>query len=306
MKRYLNLGILQMPIDRNTETNLNYICAQVERMMDGYHRPELIVGVEEGICSVEPQPIPGPATKFLCEIARKHGIYFLPGSMAETHPDLQEGRSYNTAPVINPAGDIIAVYRKICPWHPAEPSVPGREYVVFPIPEKQTKIGVEICYDMNFPEISRNLALLGAEVIVKMAADPDPLYQPYRCMPITRALENQLYYVATNGVGEFYTGTLYGRSMVVDPEATVLWEAGEDATVATITLDLERVRLTREHGAFFLDQNLNLLRHFKPPMPFAENLDSAPVFQTLAPPALNKASYRQKLRSSGINLIGKE
>lgn len=158
---------------------------------------------------------------------------------------------------------------------------------------------------MNFPEISRNLALLGSEVIVKMAADPDPLYQPYRCMPITRALENQLYYVATNGVGEFYSGTLYGHSMVVDPEANILWEAGREPTVATVTLDLERVRLTREHGAFFVDQNLNLLRHFKPPMPFAENLEVAPVFQTLTPPALDKKGYRQKLEDAGIDTIGR-
>jgi len=141
MKRYLNLGILQMPIDQNTETNLKFITTQVERMMDNYHRPELIVGVEEGICSREPQPIPGPATKALCEIARKFGIYFLPGSMAEAHPDLDEGRSYNSAPIINPAGEIIAVYRKICPWHPAESSVPGREYIVFPIPEKKRRSG---------------------------------------------------------------------------------------------------------------------------------------------------------------------
>jgi len=158
---------------------------------------------------------------------------------------------------------------------------------------------------MNFPEISRNLALLGSEVIVKMAADPDPLYQPYRCMPITRALENQLYYVATNGVGEFYSGTLYGHSMVVDPEANILWEAGREPTVATVTLDLERVRLTREHGAFFVDQNLNLLRHFKPPMPFAENLEVAPVFQTLTPPALDMKGYRQKLEDAGIDTIGR-
>jgi predicted amidohydrolase len=304
MNRHLNVGIIQMPIDRNTDTNIHYISAQVERMMDSYHRPELIVGVEEGICSHEAQTIPGPATDALCEIARRFGIYFLPGSMTETHPELPEGRTYNSAPIIYPSGEIVAVYRKICPWYPGEPSVPGREYVVFPIPEKQTKIGVEICYDMNFPEISRNLALLGSEVIVKMAADPDPLYRPYRCMPVTRALENQLYYVATNGVGEFYNGTLYGHSVIVGPEADILWEAGREPAVATITLDLERVRLTREHGAFFLDQNLNLLRHFKPPMPFAENPEAAPVFQGLKPPALEGQGYRQKLKEDGIETIG--
>ena len=77
-------------------------------------------------------------------------------------------------------------------------------------------------------------------------------------------------------------------------------------SLATITLDLERVRLTREHGAFFLDQNLNLLRHFKPPMPFADNLEAAPVFQTLTAPALNRTEYRKKIKDAGFDFVGRE
>lgn len=201
MGRFLNVGIIQMPLSEDTRENLSYIAKKVDDVMGGYHRPELVVGVEGGIGFDTPQPIPGPITDFLAKIAQKHEIYFIPGTMWESHAELESGMFYNSAPVFNPKGELIAVYRKMAPWRPFESeSAPGKEYVVFDIPEKETKIGVQICYDLNFPEISRNETLMGAEVLIKLTEDPEELCIFNKMYHYVRALENQAYLVSTNGV----------------------------------------------------------------------------------------------------------
>ncbi|MBU2515228.1 carbon-nitrogen hydrolase family protein [bacterium] len=299
MKRFLNIGIIQMPINKDVQTNLAYISKMVDLLMENYLKPELVVGVECGISMHEAEPIPGPSTLFLCKIAAKYGIYFLPGTLLETNKELKKDQYYNSVPVINPKGEIIDIYRKMAPWYPAEKSIPGNRYVVFEIPEKRTKVGVQICYDMNFPEISRNLTLMGSEVLVKLAADPERLFEPYRHMTSIRALENQVYFVATNGTGN----SLYGHSSVSSPEGTKIWEAGREACCCTVTLDLDLVSLTRECGAFFLDQNLNLLRHINPPMPFAGNFADAPVYRNLSSPAVNALEFQRKTGAFGIGTL---
>lgn len=295
MSRILNVGVIQMPVAMDTEVNLDYISNMVDEMMRNFHRPELVIGVEYG-SGFAPQTIPGPATNFFCEIAKKYGIYFIPCSIAETHSNLPEGKTYNSAPVINPKGEIIAVYRKMCPFYPVEENVvPGSEYVVFDIPEKDTKVGVMICYDAYFPEIPRNLTLMGAEVLVKITLDQEPLYQGYKSMCATRAIENQVYFICTNAVGISNGSTWYGHSSVIDPEARVLWEAGKTPEICTVTLDLDIVRKVREYGAFHLDQTIKHLAYFNLPMPFANKIGDAPLFQKLSPPANTLAEYEAKI-----------
>lgn len=303
MGRFLNIGMMQMPIDTERKRNLELISRNVDHLMSGYLEPEMIIGVECGINIFKPEPIPGPSTEFLQEIARKYHIYFIPGTIAESRIGNENGRYYNSAPIIDPDGNLLAVYRKIAPWYPSEDSVPGDEYTVFDIPQKKTRIGVEICYDMNFPEISRNLTLMGAEVIVKLAADPERLFEPYRHMTSVRALENQVYFVSTNGTGNFMGSSLYGHSSICDPEGAKIWEAGREPCCCTVTLDLERVITTRECGAFFMDQNLNLLRQLNLPMPFADDIGKAPVFNGLDLPATSVKAFQRKLKKFGVGTI---
>lgn len=87
MGRFLNVGIIQMPVNEDTVVNLKYIEQKTNELMSAYHKPELIVGVE---CmeSFTAQYIPGAMTEFFSNIAKKHGIYFIPGSMYEKHNDL--------------------------------------------------------------------------------------------------------------------------------------------------------------------------------------------------------------------------
>ncbi len=302
MGRFLNVGILQMPVSQDTAVNLRYLEEKVKLAMGGYHKPELVLGVEGGIGYNTPQEIPGPITEYLGGIAKKHEIYFIPGTMSEKEGD----KTYNSAPVFNPKGELIACYRKMAPWRPAEDtSTPGREYIVFDIPEKKTKIGVQICYDLNFPEISRNEALMGAEVLVKLTMDPEELFHLNKPLHFARALENQCYFVSTNGVGIFNGSGLYGNSLVINPEGHLLWEGGVGETMAFITLDLDLAERSRRYGTIFMDHYLRHLRDYNFPMPFAGKIDSAPLYQNLPPGAKNLAEYEEEVKEIGVCTIGK-
>lgn len=304
MGRFLNVGLIQMPISQDTAVNLQYIEDRVAAMMSGFHKPELIVGVECIECFT-PEYIPGPMTDYFGAIAKKYGIYFLPGTMYEKHDELPEGICYNTAPIFNPKGELIDIYRKMAPWRPAEAyAQPGNRYVVFDIPEKQTKVGVQICYDLNFPEISRNETLMGAEILVKLTMDPQELYAFNKPIHYARAIENQAYLVSTNGVGYYNNIHMYGNSLVVSPEGQLLWEAGQDPTTVTLTLDLDLVTRTRQYGTMFVDHYLQHLRDYNFPMPYANDVTKAPLFDTLRTTPTNAVEYEADVQLMGVCQLG--
>src|SRR4051812_76918 len=112
------------------------------------------------------EPIPGPLTDRLCELARELQTWLVPGSLYERGDD---GKVYNTAIAISPEGEIVAKYRKIFPWRPWERLAIGNELVTFDIPGV-CRVGLMICYDGWFPEVPRNLAWMGADVILHPSA----------------------------------------------------------------------------------------------------------------------------------------
>ncbi len=304
MGRYLNVGVLQIPVSTRTADNLKYIEERVAGMMSAYHKPELIVGVECISCMTG-QRIPGPMTDFFAGIAKKYGIYFIPGTIYEKSDDLPEGMYYNSAPIFNPKGEMVDNYRKIAPWAPSEAfAVPGNRYVVFEIPEKRTKVGVQICYDSNFPEISRTLTLMGAEVIVKLTMDPEELYELNRPVHFTRALENQAYFISVNGVGMRNSSNLYGKSIVISPEGKALWEAGNVPAVATVTLDLDLVTKCRKYGTIFMDHYVQHLRDFNIQSPYANCLADAPVYRDLETAPKNVDEYEVQVKQEGVCEMG--
>lgn len=306
MGGFLNVGVIQMPVSRDTAVNLQYLEEKLAALMGTLHRPELVVGVE-CIASFTPEHIPGPMTEYFGRLAKRYGIYLIPGTLCERDGRLPEGRFYNAAPIFNPRGELVDVYRKMCPWRPTEEQVePGKRYVAFDIPEKGTRVGVLICYDMNFPEIARAETLLGAEVLVKLTMDPQELYQVNRHIHYARAVENQAYLVSTNGVGFFGGSHLYGHSQIIDPQGQLLWEAGQTESAATVTLDLDLVRRCRRYGTLFLDHYLQHLRDFQlPPVPYAEDYSRAPVYRDLPAAPENAAEYEESMREAGAGQLGR-
>lgn len=305
MGRFLNVGIIQMSCSHDTAENLKWIEEMTERLMWDYHKPDLVVGVE---CmeAFTPDTIPGAMTDFFASIAKKHHIYFIPGTMYEIDPELPEGQFYNTAPVFGPDGQLITKYRKMAPWRPGEDvAVPGKEYCVFDIPEKKTKVGVQICYDMNFPEISRNETLMGAEVLVKLTMDPQELFKLNEHYHYVRALENQAYMVCTNGTGFFGSNHLYGHSQVISPEGNCIWEAEQVETICTVTLDLDLVDRCRKYGTIFKDHYMKHLFEYNFPMPYGDDFTKAPLYKELGIGPEGADGYDEEIADVVENPIGK-
>jgi len=145
---------------------------------------------------------------------------------------------------------------------------------------------------------------MGAEVLVKLTLDPQELYGLNKNVHFTRALENQAYLVSTNAVGFFNGAHLYGNSLVVNPEGHLLWEAGQTESVCTVTLDLDLVKRTREYGTIFMDHYLQHLRDYNFPMPYADDVTKAPLFETLRRTPTNIDKYEEDVKQIGVCEIG--
>ena len=299
---------MQYEISSDCNENVEKIKRNVFALMNSMNQPEIILGPEAGLGPNGRDVIPGKLTGFLSEIAREYQIYFLPCSMKEIAKDGQREALYNSLPIFGPGGELIDVYRKICPYYPDESAItPGEEYVVFTIKEKDIKIGVMICHDWCFPEISRNLTLMGAEILFRPAIDPEGLYEAFKYVPSVRALENQAYFISLNATGVSGTSNAYGHSIITDPEGKIIYEAGGLEVNYCITLDANLVSRTRTHGTFFTEQLVRQLKLFKIPMPYAENIEQAPVFQTLPDADRTLGERLKKIRKIGLNdKLGKD
>ena len=174
------------------------------------------------------------------EIAREAGVWLVPGTVFERAPD---GRLHNTAPVISPAGELIARYRKVFPWQPHEDCAPGDSFVTFDIPDVG-RVGMAICYDGNFPEMFRQLAWMGAEVVLQPTLTTTSDREAELVLARANAIANQLYVVNLNAAAP----AALGRSVVVDPEGVVRLQAGDGEEMLTHVLDLDAVTKAREYG----------------------------------------------------------
>jgi len=103
------------------------------------------------------------------------------------------------------------------------------------------KIGVIICYDLRFPELSRRLAIEGAQVICVPAQWPKPRQEHWRALLRARAIENQLFVVSCNACGIIGKLDFFGMSMIINPKGEVLAEAGEEQGEISAGLELQEM-----------------------------------------------------------------
>jgi len=182
--------------------------------------------------------------------ARTHGITIVGGSITES----REGREKlsNTCVVLDPEGEIAAVYRKIHMfdvevggqvYRESEAEEPGDEIVV--CDAEGWRVGLTVCYDLRFPELYRILAVGGAELLTVPAAFT--LFtgkDHWELLLRARAVENQCYVAAANVWGSHGGGKAsYGRSMIVDPWGVVLAAAPDEDTV--VSAEIDRARMAR-------------------------------------------------------------
>lgn len=207
------------------------------------------------------QPLAGQRIRELGAIAADAGVWLIPGTVAEKGP---AGELFNTAVVFSPTGELVASYRKCFPWRPFEPHRPGTGFTVFDIPE-YGRFGLSICYDTWFPEVARQLAWLGAEVIITPTRTTTADRPQELVLTRANCIANQVFTLSCNIDDS-------GRSLVVDPEGRVLAESGKGVEVLTAEIDVDRVRQVREDGTVGLNR---MWRQFTP----ADEALDLPVYQ---------------------------
>lgn len=186
------------------------------------------------------------------QMAVKHKIWILPGSVFHK----VDGKIYNTASVIDPHGKVVARYRKMFPFYPYEVGVtPGHEFCVFDVPDVG-RFGVSICYDMWFPETTRTLAVMGAEVILHPTLTGTIDREIELSIARSSAAINQCYFFDINGLDAGGSG----RSIVCGPEGRVLYQADNNEEMIPIEINMEKVRRSRELGVLRLGQPLKSFR----------------------------------------------
>ncbi|WP_415281000.1 carbon-nitrogen hydrolase family protein [Candidatus Nitrososphaera sp. FF02] len=157
-------------------------------------------------------------------------------------------RVYDTAVVISKKGIVSSVYRKLhlydaLGFKESKKLMPGKK-LVRPAKTVAGSVGVMICYDLRFPELSRLLTVRGASILVAPSGwVQGPMKEEHwQTMVKARAIENGSYVVAPDQVGNIYAG----RSMVVDPFGVVLLDMGQREGMEIVELDMEKVKQVRQ------------------------------------------------------------
>jgi predicted amidohydrolase len=186
-------------------------------------------------------PLDGPLCHEVAGLAADLNVWLVPGSVLER---AESGVVYNTMVVFSPSGELAASYRKVFPWRPVETCEPGAEFVTLPIGDAGTA-GLTVCYDAWFPEVSRQLAWMGAELLLNVVLTPTADRAQEVVLAQANAIVNQVFVASVNAA----TPRGQGRSLLVDPQGRILAAAvGAEPTVLAATIDLDEVRRTRENG----------------------------------------------------------
>lgn len=268
----VKIGLIQVnPKQGDLEGNRLRMKDMIKKAMQQKQPPDLLLLPEtwtspyeiNGQCSLEEQgknnaeTIDGESLTMLRNLARHHKVWIAAGSITlrTTEPD---EKNYNAMFLIDRNGEITAAYEKIhlCAW--------ANEDQVFAYGKKPVtaateigRLGMLICYDIRFPELSRICALNGAEILLIPACFGTSMEQ-WRQMVIARAVENQIFALGCGTCGEGRAG----HSMAVAPDGTVLCEAGSEEAIVTAELDLEQIKTVRKAVTYLHDRRPALYKKY--------------------------------------------
>lgn len=204
------------------------------------------------------ETVQGDFVSKLRAAAKKNRI----GVVATIYEKSKSNRVFDTAVVISSAGAITSVYRKLhlydaLGFKESKKLIAGKK-IEKPAKTSAGKIGVMICYDLRFPELSRLLTVNGADILVAPSAwVAGPMKEEHwQTMIKARAIENGSYVVAPDQVGNIYAG----RSMVVDPFGAVLLDMGQNEGMEVVELDMNKVKEVRQSLPLLKNRRTDIYR----------------------------------------------
>lgn len=182
------------------------------------------------------EDLSGPSIRQFAYLARRHGLLTVFG-FPEANP---AGKPYNSACIVEATGEVLGSHRKVHLFS-REPDFfsAGDEFRVFDT--SIARVGLLICYDLEFPESARILALNGSELILVPTANMDPYQDHQRTYLRARSMENGVFIALSNTVGQDEIYTYCGESAVVDPEGAILSSAGREEEMSVSRINLARV-----------------------------------------------------------------
>jgi len=193
--------------------------------------------------------------KYLAALAREFDITFVAGVVS----DAPAGKGFNEAVVIGaaPGTGELARYQKM------QPFVPGKEAMYYDAGSRvvsfrfgEATVVPFVCYDLRFPEVIRQAARLGAEVICVIASWPAARTHHWLRLLQARAIENQAYVIGVNRCGDDPCFHYKGRSVIIDYHGELMADAGETEGVITAGLNLPELRAYREKLPFLKDMKI--------------------------------------------------
>ncbi len=205
------------------------------------------------------QVIPGgETTNWMQELCRRYGIVLV-ASILE-HGQIR-GLIYDTALTVDASG-VLAIYRKIHLW--------DRENLRFARGQKFqnvdlgfTKLGMQICYEVGFPEGARILAIKGADILAYPSAFGRERLYAWDIATRARALENGVYVIAANRSGEEKNDTFFaGHSRIINPRGEVVAEASLENEVLVADVDHNLIGQQRRQLPYLRDLNTALINRF--------------------------------------------
>jgi len=249
------LAIAGLQLELGIEDNLSVIEQEIDLVKTRFPWIQMVVLPE--LCTYGANTgmavhLPGEVENCFREAAKKNDIWLIPGSIYERDGD----QVFNTAPVINPKGEVIARYRKQYPFTPYEKNVESSDnFVVFEIPGVG-KIGLVICYDIWFPEVIRQLTWMGAEAIISPTLTNTIDRDVELAISRAHAATNQVYFMSLNGAGRLACG----KSIVVGPDGTVIHQSSSSRDIIALEMDFNHVRRVRQRGLHSQAQPLKAFR----------------------------------------------
>jgi N-carbamoylputrescine amidase len=274
--RHVVLGLIQMSAEQEPDANLRKAEEKIQGAADGgaqvvclqeLFRSRYFCQTEEVALFDLAEPVPGPSTERLGELARRLDIVII-ASLFERRT---AGLYHNTAVVIDSDGTIKGKYRKM-----HIPDDPGYYEKFYFTPgdlgfgshlSSQGQLGVLVCWDQWFPEAARLTALAGAEILFYPTAIGwlanettevnEAQHSAWETIQRGHAVANGVFVAAVNRVGQEGSLAFWGQSFVCDPFGRILAKASPDREETLIvSCNLSQIEETRRHWPFLRDRRL--------------------------------------------------
>ncbi len=238
-------------VDKNVDLALRWIDDAAENNCDLILLPELWAsGYDLENWKQYATPIDRGVFKILTEYAEKYKI-----AIGSSLLELNDGQAYNTFILHGNDGNIWGKYQKIHRFRLLKEEKwlgAGDSIVLAKTP--WGLVGLSICYDLRFPEMFRPYAIAGARLTLNVAEWPERRVTHWTKLLQARAIENQMFLVGVNKVGESQGVKLGGYSTVVDPWGIPLVEGDNSEALLTVEIDLSEADKARKHIPVFQDR----------------------------------------------------